>query len=213
LDSTRLDSLYKDCAVKLSASYRKTVFSLKEGKTTAASREFKTFFAPEVKKLYTETAETAPKIYIDDCNWNEKIKILYITTQKTAVFLEKRDVKNSKAGLESLREFFYKLHTDNKINIASDAIYAFRKELNEFPPGKTLTKKQTAILSSLKSKIFQAAPSEAMKKDKGKFNAEANAWSDAAGRILSRKKIDAPQIKLLRDSTEKFYFNYGMDFE
>jgi len=213
LDSTRLDSLYQDCAVSLSASYRNVILLLDAGKTADAAKEFKTSFVPEVKKFYSESAETAPQRYLKDCNWNAEIKDLYLQTQKTADFLDKGNVKNSRAGLESLREFFYKLHTDNKINLASDAIYAFKKELDRASAKGSLTKGELVTLGSLESGVLSAAPSVRIKSEKVQFDTKAKAWTEEVNKIFSLSVVDKGQIKKLKDITNGFYLEYGMDFE
>ena len=213
MDSTRLDSLYQDCAVSLSASYRKVILLFDAGKTADAAKEFKTSFVPEVKKFYSESAETAHQRYLKDGNWNAEIKDLYLQTQKTADFLDKGNVKTSRTGLESLREFFYKLHTDNKINFASDAIYAFKKQLDRVSLNGSLTKGEIAALGSLKSGVLSAAPSVRIKAEKAQFDAKAKAWSEEVNKILSLPAADTKQVKKLKEITDGFYIAYGMDFE
>ena len=189
------------------------VVLLNEGEISNAAKEFRTVFVPEVRKFYLESAQTAPKRYLDDCSWNEKVRNLYVLTLRTAIYLNGGNVQNSRAGLESLREFFYKLNTDNKIYLAGDAIYAFRKELNRASTKGILTEAEIAALNSLKSNIFQAEPSAAMKAEKEKYEAEAKVWQDKADRILSLSSISENQIKQLQEATGDFYLKYGMDFK
>lgn len=212
MDSTRLDTLYNECAIGMSASYRKTVLFMDAGKTDEAAKEFKTNFLTEIKRFYGEASETAPKRYLGDCNWNEKIKKLYVLTRETSGFLDRGDVKNSNAGLESLREFFYKLNTDNKIYLAGDAIYAFRKELNRYASKNSLTKEELAALNALKAKIFMADSSK-IKAGKEQFAADAKAWAENADKILSLPRADAKQTNRLKEITEVLYLKYGMDLE
>lgn len=213
MDSARLDTLYSQCTVKLSDSYRKTVLLLDAGKTADASSEFKTSFVPEIKKFYSESAETPPRRYLVDCNWNEKIKNLYVLTQKTAGYLDKGDVKNSGDGLASIREFFYKLNADNKIFTAGGAVYAFRKEVDMISSKKSLLKGDVAALNSLKSKIFEVAASSPPKTGKEQFEADAKAWDEQASKLLSALPVDAVRIKKLKEITDGFYLKYGMNLE
>lgn len=213
MDSTRLDTLLSNCVPTLSLSYRKTLSLLDRGNTALAASEFRNSFVTATKVFYAESSEVPPKRYLNDANWKVEIKNLYVQTQKTAGFLEKGDVNNARTGLESLREFFYKLHTANKINIANDAIYAFKKELDRDLSKGGLTEEELIRLNSLKAQVSEAAPSITIKEWQERYNEKAKAWMDEAGRILSQAAPDKGQIRRLREITDEFYLDYGMDFE
>jgi len=213
LDSTRLDTLYSECVTKLSKSYQKTILLLDAGKTTDASSEFRTSFVSEVKKFYSESAETPPKRYLEDCNWNEKIRNLYIITQKTAGSLAAGDINSSRNYLEAIRVFFYKLNIDNKICLTGDAIYLFKMALDKVSSQTSLSAKDISYLNSVKSKIYTVSPSASIRSNKEQFSLDVKAWDEKVSRILSLPSVDASGIKQLKEITYPFYLKYGIDFE
>jgi len=214
LDAPKLDKLYEQVAVKMSTSYRKVNALLDEGKTAEAAKEFKSSFSPQVKKFYSEAALTAPKRYLEDCEWNAKAKSLYITTRKAEKALTKGDLASSQKLLDELREFFFKLHRTNKLQLTNDAVYELFKLARQIPEDNAkLAKFDASKLAALKSKIRQANPSMKVKANQDGFKSDYEKWSAEVDELLAQNPLDTQRADKLKSITESFYKEYGMDFE
>jgi hypothetical protein len=214
LDSPKLDKLYQETTTKLSASYRKVNGLIEKGKTAEAALEFKSSFSPQVKKFYSEAALTAPKRYLEDCQWNAKARSLYITTRKTETALTQQDQNAASSMLAELREFFFKLHRSNKMLLTNDAVYEFFKTVQSVPGDKTaLAQYNSSKLGGLKAKIAKAKPSTKVKADNASYETAYKAWSAEVDKILSKDKLDPRRAEKLKSITGEFYKQYGMDFE
>jgi len=187
---------------------------LEENKIKNAAVEFSRSFSTTVRKFYSEAAFTAPKRYIKDCNWNAKAKSLYILTLKTEMELKKGDMAASKEKLAELRNFFYKLHVDNKILLTNDAVYAFKLEVDKIYANKPgLAGYNLSTLAGLKSKISTAKLSVKAGADKKAFEAAFKQWSEKVDALLAEPPLKSEQADKLKALTDKFYMEYGIDFE
>jgi hypothetical protein len=197
----------------MTESYIKVNDLLEKNDVEEAAQEFREGFATQVKKLYSESSDTPPERYKDDCNWNAKIKELYVTTNKTQTALAKGDATSSGAGVGAIREFFFKLHTDNKMKLTNDAIYAFRREVDKLAEKKALAGSDLGTLKKLKSAISDAKPSMRTKADGDSFRKNFQDWSARVDSLLAQSSLGPEQSDELKELSVSFYKKYGMDLE
>jgi outer membrane protein assembly factor BamD (BamD/ComL family) len=197
----------------MSVSFTKTRKLLEEDKVKEAAQEFRTGFATHMKKLYSEAAETPPKRYEDDCDWNPKVKKLYIKTSKAQAALNKGDAEGAEKQLDAIRTFFYKLHTENKIRLTSDAIHAFMQEVNKASKDDSLTEGEIAALNKLISEIPKASPSRRAKAKTAEFKKDLSEWSTQVSTLLAQAPVATEQNGKLKEVTAAFYRKYGLDLE
>jgi len=192
--------------VALSESYVKTLDPLAAGRTAEAATEFHDNFTPTVKKLYSEAAQIYPVRFSKSENWCIWTKQLYVQTIKLDETLGKGDQAEALKMLADLREHINNLHLQTQTQKANDFIYAFHRQLAQPAP-------EARELSALADKLAKADPSA-----KAKANAEAYGkaraeWSRQAEAALEGGTLDSGKRRALRASTEKFYHDYGMQFE
>ena len=197
----------------MSQSFIKVNSLLEQDKVKEAGQEFRVGFATQMRKLYSEAAETPPKRYVDDCNWNPKVKELYVKTSRAQAALNKGDAEGAEKLLDSIRTFFYKLHTENKIRLTNDAIHAFMEEVNKASRDESLTEEEIAALNKLKSEIPKALLSAKVKAKSAVFKKDLQEWSAQVDTLLAEAPVGKVQNGKLKEITESFYKKYGVDLE
>ncbi len=191
---------------KMSVSYAKTMTLLDADDLEKASKEYKAGFNQEVKKLYSESAKVYPLRYSKVKDWCAWTKVLYITSRKTEIALDKGKKELALKNLAALRKHFYSLHVETKTEKASDYIYAFRDKANadQLEPAK---------LKSLYDLLLTAPPSGAAAKAQEKFDEARDAWSAQIEPLLQDDKIEEAEVAVLRSAAEDLYGKYGMVLE
>ena len=191
----------------LSDSYVKTLELLKANKPEEASKEFTENFVAVVKKLFSETENTYPPKFSknSDC-WCTWVKELYKITVTTDKILKKNEVENATKMLSTLREHFYKLHIQTKTEKTNDYIYAFYVGAN----------KDTQDLKELKSiqeELDKAELSVKAKAQEEDYKKAKSEWLSKVSELLKADTIAPEALTSLRQVTEKFYNEFGIQFE
>ena len=198
--------MWGDWMTALSDSYIKSLDLLQKKKTEDAAKEFSQGFVATVKKLYSEAASTYPARFskVDDwCTWT---KNLYVLTRQAEDSLGRGKKKEALGRLARLREHFDTLHVKAQVRKTNDYIYAFRRMLEK---GKTEAKQVSGLLNAL-DKAEPSAKAKAKAEDYAKARAE---WSKQVATAMEDGKILKRKLKKLRASTEKFYREFGIQFE
>ena len=209
----KLDAVYQSCTNTMSASYRRAYELLDKGKVTAAANEFRSIFAPAVKKLYSETGTTAPKRYTLDAKWSSRVKRLHTLTETAQKCLTDGDRKASRKALASLRKQFYYLHTANRLNLSSDGIYAFKKHVDKIHSKGKLAAGEIVTLRILRVQIAKSTLSGRAKADKTAFSRDFRKWSKEVGNLLAKSPVSSKSIARLKTITDELYRKYGIDLE
>lgn len=191
----------------LSDSYVKTLEFLKANKPEEASKEFTENFVAVVKKLFSETENTYPPKFSknSDC-WCTWVKELYKITVTTDKILKKNEVENANKMLSMLREHFYKIHVETKTELSNDFIYTFNINTN----------KDTVDVKALKSVLEQLDKAELSAKAKANeenFKKAKSDWLSKVSELLKTDTIAPESLTSLRQVTEKFYNEFGIQFE
>ena len=190
----------------LSDSYAKTLDLLKSNKSQEASQEFATNFVATVKKLFSEVENTYPPKFSKINDWCTWVKQLYRMTVTADKMLKKGDIENSMKMLSMLREHFYNLHMETKTEKTNDYIYAFYVGAN----------KDTQDLKELKSiqeQLDKAELSVKAKSNEKDYKKAKSEWLSKVGELLKADTIASEALTSLRQVTEKFYNDFGIQFE
>jgi len=190
----------------LSDSYVKTLDLLKSNKSQEASQEFATNFVATVKKLFSEVENTYPPKFLRINDWCTWVKQLYRMTVTADKMLKKGDIENSMKMLSMLREHFYNLHVETKTEKTNDYIYAFYVSTN----------KDTQDLKELKSiqeQLDKAELSVKAKSNEEDYKKAKSEWLSKVNESLKADTIAPESLTSLRQVTEKFYNEFGIQFE
>lgn len=190
----------------LSEGYASTLDLLDKDQTEEAKGAFKRSVLLNVKKLYSEVAETYPVRYskIEDwCAWSRQ---LYILTRKTDMALDAGDAAKARELLQGIRQHFYNLHQLTGMSKASDHIYSFFNALEANPPSFDKLKTEWDTLEN-------AEPSLLAKSKPDEFKQTIEAWRQQVGLVLQGGSLTPEQINQLRAATEALYKAYGLQFE
>ena len=98
--------------------------------------------------------------------------------------------------------------------LTNDAIYAFKIEVDKICANKPgLTGYDLSTLAELKSKISTAKLSVKAGADKKAFEAALKQWLEEVDVLLAEPPLKSEQADKLEALTDKFYMEYGIDFE
>ena len=192
--------------VSLSESYIKTLSLLEEGESAEASREFNRGFVPTVKKLYSEAATTYPTRFsrVDDwCAWTKQ---LYIFTRRAENAFRDGQTEEALEKLSSLREHFYALHVESQTQKSNDYIYDYLVKTRAEQPA-------VDELNSILILVGNAEPSAKASADLEAYEKARSTWSDRVAPLLEDGAIVPGEIEMLRQVTEEFYRDFGIQFE
>jgi len=190
----------------LGESYVKTLDLVAGDKLGEASGEFKKGFLQPVKKLYSEAAGTYPPRFskVDDwCAWSKR---LYLLTRKAENALRDGQTQQARDELSSLREHFYLLHVEAETQKSNDYIYAFLVKARAEQP-------DVAELNSIAAMVLNAEPCASTKADLDAYENARSTWSSTVSALLQDNRVEADELEPLRQATEQFYRNFGIQFE
>jgi len=206
LAAQELDTVWDSQVSILNSSYAKTLDLLSSGKTKAAAEEFHVNFFPAVKKIYSEAPNTYPARFSKINDWCAWVKGLYLDSGRADKALSSGKTEDAAKLLSTLRESFFKLHSETGTLQANDYVYAIWKEAAKDQPS-------AAEIKSLSAKLADAKPSSRTKKSKTDFAGACGRFQQAVDPLVADGKIDPAEIKSLRDASETLYKAYGVDFE
>jgi hypothetical protein len=190
----------------LSESYAKTCAFVEAGKVPEAAGELASNFAPKVEELFGLCEQTYPPRFskVDDwCTWIKQLVALSRRAQKE---MRNGSAPEAAKDLELLRRHFYTMHGEAARLASNDFIYAFRTMLAAPSP-------DVAKLTTVRDYLGKAAPSAKASADKAAFGAARKEWAAAVAPVLAKGTGDAETLKSARAATEKFYRDYGIQFE
>jgi len=208
-----LDNVYATCLESMNPSFVKVSRLVGEGKLEDAREEFRTGFVTPVKKLYTEAADTPPKRYLKDCNWNSKVKSLYKLSMRTQGILNEGDKSEARERLDSLREFFYRLHKDNDLMHSGDAILELKRELDAIAKRGAATEEEVASIGALLKTIATTRPPMRMSKDAAAYSEECAPLLADIREDVTAARIDQAAIGRMKAAANRLHARYGMDIE
>lgn len=192
----------------MSEGYAGTLGSLDAGKAEEASRLFKRRCVQAVKKLYAEAAETYPVRFsgAEDYDWCAWTRQLYVLTRRIEDALEQGRLDEAIERLPGLREHFYGLHVEAKTLKANDHIYAYLRELLDDAPSLDDLVEIQEFLSKAEPSAKALAEGEAYERAKSR-------WTEAVGVIVDDGAIDSAELPALREASQRFYEEFGIQFE
>lgn len=201
-----MDKLWSDWMATMSGSYVKTLDLLGANKMEEATKEFQQGFVTTVKKLYSQAASTYPTRFAKMDNWCNWAKQLYVLTREAEDALTGGKKAEALKKLAELREHFNGLHEKTQTQKSNDYIHGFRQKVES---GKARVEELKALMAAL-DKAEPSAKAKAEAEAYAKAKAE---WSKEVSAILESGKIKRGEIKPLRQSTEKLYREFGIQFE
>jgi len=190
----------------LSDSYVKTLELLKANKSEEASQEFLQNFVTTVKKLFSETENMYPPKFSKITDWCSWVKQLYRLTLTTEKVLKKNEIENVNKALLLIRDHFYNLHFETKTEKSNDFIYLINIKSNK---DDVDVKDLKSILKQLE-KAELSAKAKANEEDYKKAKSE---WLSKVNELLGDDKVASDELASLRQVTEKFYNEFGIQFE
>ena len=98
----------------LAESYLKTLVFLDGGQVEHAVLEYRKGYLANVKKLYSEAAETYPVRFSKAEHWCVWTKKLYTLSRQTEEALKRQDAEKALKLLEQARNHFYALHKEDE---------------------------------------------------------------------------------------------------
>ena len=191
---------------RLAISYPKTLAYLEDGKLKEAILEYRKGYLANVKKLYSEAANTYPVRFSKAEHWCVWTKRLYVLSRQTENVLKAQDSEKALKLLEELRKHFYALHKETKTFHFNDFIYEFRTEATKSKPSKEQ-------LEKIRKKLEKAEPSYLAKKKSKEYTEAKNAWEKAVMPLLDDGQIDSSEQDSLREASEAFYRAFGIQYE
>ncbi len=190
----------------LAESYVRTLDLLQEERTIEASQEFERNFVQPVKKLYAEAADVYPPRFSKVGDWCAWSKRLYILSRRTENAFRDGQTQEALETLSSLREHFYILHVEAETQKSNDYIYAFLMKARAEQP-------DVAELSSIAALVLDAEPCTNTGADADDYEEARSAWSSTVSALLQDGTIDADELAPLREVTDEFYRDFGIQFE
>lgn len=190
----------------LSDSYVKTLELLKANKSEEALQEFSQNFVTTVKKLFSETENTYPpkfSTFNDWCTWVKQLYRLTVTTEKV---LKKKEIENANKALLLIRDHFYNLHFETKTEKSNDYIYLINIKSNK-------DNIDVKDLKSILEKLEKAELSVKAKANEEDYKKAKSEWLSKVNELLGDNKVASDELASLRQVTEKFYNEFGIQFE
>jgi len=190
----------------LNASYLKTLELLSGRKTKDAYEEFHVNFNQAVKKIYSEAPNTYPTRFSGIGDWCSWVKGLYVNSGKADKALAAGKTEEAGKLLETLRQDFFRLHKETGTLQANDIAYAIRMEAAKDRPSAD-------EIRSLSSKLAEAKPSSKTRTAAADFPAAQARFQQAVNPLVSDNKIEAVEIKPLREAADHLYKGFGVELE
>ena len=192
--------------VSLSDSYAETTDLLDAGKTKAAAEEFSRHFTPPLKKLYSEAGQVYPLRFANAKAWCEWTKRFYTLTRETEDCLAENRRREARTLLEALRKHVYDLHVETKTQKTNDYVYALHLYASEKRP-------DALRLRATNEGLAKAEPSAKAEAEPEFFEESKKAWQGQTGKALAQDKVPLRQKKKLRKAANRFYREFGVQFQ
>ena len=208
------EAAYKSFVYKTFISYCKIKQLLDQNKSDEAYEEFTAHFVDATEKFANEAGNIAPASFQADRLWPRRVQFFLSLAKDLERSLKKRDITAARYALARIRKFFYVLHTENGIWLTNDAIYLFKQEVDGIAANNFDLKSFNADnLEKTRANILKARASVKVRSNRKAYDTALKQWWREVDTIMDVKPMTRQALARLKIVTDKFYGEYGIDFE